>query len=93
MPGGAEFEITAEGRALRAAQRMVPAHAAELDRREGWRATGRATPDGALLRVVSSHPDDQQRIRALGFYGLMALEQHHQAHHWTLATGGDPHAH
>ena len=93
VPGGLEFEVSAEGRALGAAQRMVPAHAAELDRREGWRATGRATPDGAVLRVVVSDPGEQQRIRALGFYGLMALEQHHQAHHWALASGRDPHAH
>lgn len=93
LPNGLEARITASGRALTAAQRMVPAHAAQLDLREGWTAEGSAGVTGATLRVTAESKADVAMIQVLGFYGLMALEQHHQAHHWKIASGQNPHRH
>jgi hypothetical protein len=47
-------------------------------------------PGGAALTVTGNDP---VRIRALGFIGVMTVGMHHQAHHFALATGRDPHAH
>ncbi len=47
-------------------------------------------PGGAALVVTGSDPD---RIRALGFIGVMTVGMHHQAHHLALASGQNPHAH
>lgn len=92
VPGGVEIEVEATGRALEAVHRMVPAHATELDRRPGWSATGGATRTGATLRVIGANYSDESKIRALGFFGLMTLDQHHRAHHWAIARGEGPHA-
>ncbi len=91
VAGGVEIEIEATGRALEAVHRMVPAHASELDRRPGWSATARTTRSGAKLKVIGANSSDESKIRALGFYGLMALDQHHRAHHWAIARGNAPH--
>jgi hypothetical protein len=47
-------------------------------------------PGGAALTVAGNDP---VRSRALGFIGVMTVGMHHQAHHFALATGRDPHAH
>ena len=93
LPDGVEVRITASGRALIAVQRMVPAHAAQLDQREGWTAVADIDDTSATLRVTALVARDVAMIQALGFYGLMALEQHHQAHHWQIASGQNPHRH
>ncbi len=41
----------------------------------------------AALTVTGADPD---RIRALGFIGVMTVGMHHQAHHLALATGQTP---
>lgn len=90
---GLRIEISAAGRAREAVQRMVPAHAAQLAMSRGWHVETALTPSGASWRITARTDPDVRKIQALGFYGLMALEQHHQAHHWALVRGADPHAH
>jgi hypothetical protein len=93
IPGGLQIEVTGEGRTLRAIRDMVPAHAAELAKIEGWKVEAAAQQEGARLRVTSTDPQQQERIRGLGFFGLMATGAHHQAHHWAIATGQPVHEH
>jgi len=68
-----------------AVSRMVPAHAPVLAAETGWSSTAVSTDDDIVWTVTS--PDDGDIIRALGFFGLMAIGNHHQAHHLALATG------
>ena len=93
VPGGLRIVVTGEGRTLRAIRAMVPAHAVELAKIEGWRAEAAAGPADAVLTVTSADPRQEARIRALGFFGLMATGAHHQAHHWAIATGQPVHQH
>ena len=59
---------------------MVPAHAVELAKIEGWQAAGRGgASTGAVLTATSADPRQELRIRALGFFGLMATGAHHQS--------------
>jgi len=91
IEGGARFEAMSDNAAVIASIRaMVPAHAATMNGIEGWTMQAEEIPGGAVLTVTGSDPD---RIRALGFIGVMTVGMHHQAHHLALATGQNPHAH
>ena len=72
---------------------MVPAHAAELAKVEGWQIDAAARDGGARLTVTSADPRQEAQIRGLGFFGLMATGAHHQTHHWAMATGLPIHGH
>ena len=74
-------------------RRMVPAHAAQLGRDDRWRVLATETDTGAELRVTSSDPAVVARIKGLGFFGLMASQDHHRGHHMMMARGEDAHAH
>jgi hypothetical protein len=93
VDGGHSMTITGSGRTRGALRRMVPAHAVELDAMDAWSATAEATPEGARLTVTAPDPALQAKIRALGFFGLMATGGHHQAHHLAMARGMAVHRH
>lgn len=84
---GARFEITGEGRALPAIQRMVPTHARILNGRNGVSAETELRSDGVTLTLTTADPMQVARIRGLGFIGFMAEGSHHQRHHLAIAKG------
>ncbi|MBE9554879.1 MAG: hypothetical protein IMF05_15555 [Proteobacteria bacterium] len=89
IPGGIEATVSGAGRAGEAARRMVPAHAGELARVEGWAASAEELAGGnVVLRVTSTDRRAEAHIRGLGFFGLMASGGHHQPHHLAIARGG-----
>jgi hypothetical protein len=87
VDGGLRIEVTGTARTLAAIQRMVPAHAQELDRFPGWHARADHTADGVVLTVTGDNPQQAARIRGLSFIGLMASGSHHQQHHLAMAKG------
>ncbi len=87
VDGGLKVNVTGEGPTRDAIQRMVPAHAAELDKISTWSASAAVNDSGATLVVTSSDPNEQAKIIGLGFFGLMATGSHHQAHHLAMAKG------
>lgn len=90
MENGLEFIVSGEGRVTDAIQNMVPAHAGVMDGFDGWSYTPYLTADGATLEIRV--PDgDRVKLAALGFFGIMAQGGHHQAHHWAMASGSNPH--
>jgi hypothetical protein len=93
IDGGLEIAVTGNGRTLAAIQRMVPAHARELNRMNGWSAHTKLLPDGVLLTVTASDPAQVRHIRGLGFIGLLVSGSHHQPHHLGMAKGEFPHHH
>ncbi len=91
LPGGAQFRVTAkDAEVVRSIQTMVSAHAGAMNGVEGWALSADLIENGAVLTAVG---EDVERIRGLGFIGLMAVGMHHQAHHLALAKGQNPHAH
>ena len=91
VAGGLRATVTGDEATAAALRRMVPAHAAELSRDPHWSAVAEPLPDGAVLTVTGDDPGTVERIRALGFFGLMASQDHHRAHHWAIATGRPAH--
>ena len=87
VDGGIEVTVTGAGRTAQAIQRMVPAHAHEIEQSHlnGWSAKSEPLPDGVVLTVTSSNPQQVQHIRGLGFIGVMVSGSHHQAHHLAMA--------
>lgn len=85
--GVVTFTISGEGRTLTAVQSMVPAHAQELAKIEGWEVTAKTTATGAILEISSGIEGELTKISALGFFGVMTMGAHHQPHHMAMATG------
>jgi hypothetical protein len=73
-------------------KRAMDAHPGMLKSETSWNMT--ATPDGDkyVLIITTEKPAEVARLRALGYIGIMALGDHHQVHHWAMASGSDPHA-
>jgi hypothetical protein len=93
VDGGIEVAVTGRARTLAAIQRMLPAHAKEIDGHNGWRAKAEPIADGVRLTVTSGDAKEVARLRGLGFIGLMVTGAHHQPHHLAIAKGETPHAH
>ena len=92
VDGGLEMAITGSGRTLAAIQRMVPAHVAEIDGRNGWTAKTATLDNGIVLTVTTRDPKDVQHLRALSFIGILVSGSHHQPHHLAMAKGEPIHA-
>jgi hypothetical protein len=93
VDGGLEIAVTGTGRTLAAIQRMVPAHAQELNLINGWKAKTSMLPNGVLLTVTANDAREVQHIRGLNFIGLLVSGAHHQLHHLAMARGEFPHQH
>ncbi len=89
---GLRITITGSGRTLEAIQRMVPLHAKDIDGLRGWTVRTESLPDGVVLTATASDPADVQKIRALGFMGIM-VQGTHQLHHLAMAKGEPIHMH
>jgi hypothetical protein len=92
VDGGTEIAVTGSGRMLEAIQRMIPAHAGEINGLDGWSAKTAPLPDGVLLTVTSVDPKEAVHICRLGFIGLLVSGSHHQPHLAT-AKGEATHGH
>ncbi len=91
LENGLRIEVTGDQRSLAAAQRMVSAHAAFLRDAEDWTIDVTHGDDSVIMVVTADAKRTVSKIKALGFYGLMASQDHHRAHHWGMALGGSAH--
>lgn len=93
LPNGISAAATGDAETIATLRRMVPAHAAQLARDDRWAVQATQTDEGMELRVTSDDPAVVARIKGLGFFGLMASQDHHREHHLMMALGEDAHAH
>lgn len=93
LPDGLRVSVTGDAETIGTVQRMVSAHAAQLASDERWKVRATENAGGAELVVTSDDPVVVARIRGLGFFGLMASQDHHREHHMMMARGEDMHAH
>ena len=90
---GLRLIVTGSGRTLEAIQRMVPDQTHALDGQSGWVTQVTLRPDGVTLTATASSRAEVEKIRGLGFMGIMALGTHHQIHHLMIAKGQSLHKH
>lgn len=93
LPNGISALATGDAETAATLRRMVPAHAEQLARDNRWSVAASETDEGVVLRVTSDTPAVIARIQGLGFFGLMASQDHHRAHHLMMALGRDAHDH
>lgn len=93
LPNGLSAVATGNAETIATLQRMVPAHAAQLANDHRWEVEAAQTDNGMELRVTSDDVAVVGRIKGLGFFGLMASQDHHREHHLMMARGGNAHDH
>ena len=92
IPNGMKAVIRATtDRAALALTRVLKAHPAQLKNETGWEMQVAKKNNQYVLSTTSKNPKDINKIRGLGYIGLMAYGNHHQPHHWAMATGKNPH--
>jgi hypothetical protein len=90
VPGGLEARVTGTGHTVQAIRRMLTNHAAMLDQGAEYRAAAQEIPGGVRLTVTTKNAGDTaqiERIRGLGFAGLLTEGDHHPRHHVAIARG------
>ncbi|KAE9625886.1 hypothetical protein GP644_21755 [Parasedimentitalea maritima] len=86
---GLQMRVSLSGQGGAAASRMVRAHAPVLAEETGWDSSV-SNVEGEMVWTVASD-ESVRKIQALGFYGLMAIGDHHREHHLQIATGQNAH--
>jgi hypothetical protein len=86
-----EFNVTGEGDVADAIGRMVLAHSPMLEMASEWTVTAEPFTNGAAMRIEVDTDPEFARVLGLGFFGIMTIGAHHQAHHLQMAMGTDPH--
>ncbi len=81
------FFVAGRDRTYDAIQRMVPAHARELNKLTNLSAAADKIEGGFTLSIRSGNPDLLAQISAIGFFGIMTLGAHHPEHHLAIAKG------
>lgn len=71
--------------------RVFAAHPAQLKNETGWDMKTYLQGSNYKITVTAKKPSDVLKIQGLGYIGVMSWGNHHQAHHWMMAKGGNPH--
>ena len=90
IDGGVRFNVTGEGPVRDSIRRMTAAHAATMNGVDGWKFEAAEIEGGASL-TVHAPAKDADKLRELGFLGVLTLGMHHQMHHLMIARGENPH--
>jgi hypothetical protein len=72
-------------------ERVFAAHPAQLKSETGWDMHVAKQGDVFVLTVTTPNEAEVDRLRGLGYIGVMALGAHHQVHHWGMVRGESPH--
>ena len=84
---GEIVHVTGDGDVRDSIRRMVDMHVRMAGTTKDWSMKAHDTDNGVDVSIVATSPSAMQKIRALGFIGMMSDGMHHQMHHWMLATG------
>jgi hypothetical protein len=90
VDGGATFDVRGTGRVREAIRRMAMSHGATISPSDGFSWTSVESAEGARVTVRATTASDVRmvnRIRALGFVGILTLGDHHTVHHLGIASG------
>ena len=90
IDGGMQFTVTGGVDVKSSIRRMTLAHATFMNNVNGWEYKAKKIDGGAVVTVLVP-PQAQAKIKALGFFGMIASGSHHQLHHWMMASGKNAH--
>lgn len=85
---GVKIQVHAQTRrAGIALKHLFSMHPAMLKMEKGWDMEAKHNGDLWTITCTTSKSAEVEKIRALGYIGLLAEGAHHQLHHWMIATG------
>ena len=79
-------------RAKQALKRIFMGHPILLKKETGWVMTS-ILDNNTYTLIITGKASDVDKIRGLGYIGIMANGNHHQPHHLSMARGQNPHKH
>jgi len=79
-------------RAVKSLTRVLSGHPMQMKVETGWDMQVQNNNGVFTLTVTTKKAHDIAKIRGLGYIGVMAYGNHHQPHHWAMASGENPHA-
>ena len=82
-----QYTVTGNTLSTPSIHRMAAAHSKFIEQSRGWSITSSLTENGAIIQIKADDSTIINRLQALGFYGFMSLDSHHQAHHLQIAMG------
>ena len=62
-------------------------HPSMLKQEKGWNMATKQEGEQWTMTVTTEKTSEVEKIRGLGYIGLLAEGAHHQLHHWMIATG------
>jgi hypothetical protein len=94
IANGVEITVAPESAQVAASlDRVFAAHPPQLEAETGWKMSTQKQQGKYRIVVTTAKPDEVAKIRGLGYIGILATGAHHQAHHWAMARGINPHHH
>jgi len=85
---GVKIKVKPENkRAGEALKRVFQMHPAMLKKEKGWDMQAQEEDDKWTVIVTTTKTSEVDKIRALGYIGILTEGAHHQHHHWMIATG------
>ncbi len=78
-------------RAVKSLTNVLSGHPAQMKAETGWDMQVQNNRGVFTLTVTTKKTQDVAKIRGLGYIGVMAYGNHHQPHHWAMASGDNPH--
>ena len=79
-------------RALESMIQVLSVHPSQMKIETDWNMTVTNNNGIFTITVTTDKLSDVDKIRGLGYIGIMAYGNHHQPHHWAMASGENPHS-
>ena len=79
-------------RALQSMAQVLSAHPSQMKEETGWDMVVTNNNGIFTIAVTTDQLQDVDKIRGLGYIGIMAYGSHHQPHHWAMASGENLHS-
>ena len=79
-------------RALESMIQVLSVHPSQMKIETDWDMTVTNNNGIFTITVTTNKLSDIDKIRGLGYIGIMAYGNHHQPHHWAMASGENPHS-
>ena len=76
IEGGLEIRVSGTEQTLAALGRVVPQHVESMGEFRGWKMDVESVESALLLTLIGPDAGEQEIIRAMGFFGLMASGVH-----------------
>lgn len=83
--------IPTHNRAIRSLSNVLKNHPVMMEAETGWKMKVERVNDLFVIKVTTKKLEEVDKIRGLGYIGVMAYGNHHQPHHKGMVLGNNPH--